>query len=162
MRKFRNLVVKKLAQGQIVGKNMLGIDPELLILNDQALLLKRSYILKNIAFFFLILVLTHAACRNVTKHIQMNNNNKNKQDSEFFFCLYPHRYSYQFTSVDQLCPILCNPMDWSMPSFRVHHQFPELTQTNVHRVSDAIQPSHPLSSSSPPTFNLSHHQGLFK
>ena len=51
MRKFRNLVVKKLAQGQIVGKNMLGIDPELLILNDQALLLKRSYILKNIAFF---------------------------------------------------------------------------------------------------------------
>ena len=49
MRKFRNLVVKKLAQGQIVGKNMLGIDPELLILNDQALLLKRSYILKNIA-----------------------------------------------------------------------------------------------------------------
>ena len=62
MRKFRNLVVKKLAQGQIVGKNMLGIDPELLILNDQALLLKRSYILKNIALFFLILVLTHAEC----------------------------------------------------------------------------------------------------
>ena len=57
------------------------------------------------------------------------NNNKNKQDGEFLFCLYPLRYSYQFTSVDQLCPTLCYPMDRSMPSFPVHHQFPELTQT---------------------------------
>ena len=63
---------------------------------------------------------------------------------------------------NQIDYILCNPMDWSMPSFRVHHQFPELTQTNVHRVSDAIQPSHPLSSPSPPAPNLSQHQGLFQ
>ena len=49
-----------------------------------------------------------------------------------------------------------------MPGFPVHHQLPEITQTHVHRVSDAIQPSHPLSSPSPPTFNLSQHQGLFK
>ena len=90
------------------------------------------------------------------------NNNKNKQDSEFLFCLYPLRYSYQFTSVDQLCPTLCYPMDRSMPSFPVHHQFPELTQTNVHRVSDAIHPPHPLSSPSPPAFNLSQLQGLFQ
>ena len=57
---------------------------------------------------------------------------------------------------------LCDPMDCSTPGFPVHHQFPELAQTRVHWVSDAIQPSHPLSSPSPPAFNLSQHQGLFK
>ena len=70
--------------------------------------------------------------------------------------------SVQFSSVDQLCLTLCDPMDWSMPSFPVHYQFPELTQTNVHRVSDAIQPSYPPSSPSPPAFNLSQIQDLFK
>ena len=54
------------------------------------------------------------------------------------------------------------PMDCSMPGFPVHHQFPELAQTHVHRVGDAIQSSHPLLSPSPPAFNLSQHQGLFK
>ena len=62
----------------------------------------------------------------------------------------------------QLCPALCNPMDCSMPGFPVHHQFPELAQTHVHWVDDAIQPSHPLWSPSPPAFNLSQHQGLFQ
>ena len=61
-----------------------------------------------------------------------------------------------------LCPTVCNPMDCSMPGFPVHHQLPELTQTHVHRVSDAIQPSHLLLSSSPPAFNLYQHQDLFK
>ena len=70
-------------------------------------------------------------------------------------------FSLQFSSVAQSCPTVCNPMDCSTPGFPVHHQFPELTQTHVHRISDAIQPSHPLSSPSP-TFNLSQHQGLFK
>ena len=65
-------------------------------------------------------------------------------------------------SVAQLCPTLCDPMDCSMPGFLVCHQLPEFTQTHVHRVSYAIQPSHPLSSPSPPAFNLSQHQGLFK
>ena len=60
----------------------------------------------------------------------------------------------QFSSVTQSCPSLCNPMDSSMPGFPVHHQLPELAQTHVHRVSDAIQPSHPLSSPPPPAFNL--------
>ena len=69
--------------------------------------------------------------------------------------------SIQFSSVSQLCPTLCNPMDCSMPGFPVHLQFLELTQTHVHRVGDAIQPSHPLSSPSP-AFNLSQHQGLFQ
>ena len=64
-----------------------------------------------------------------------------------------------FISVSQSRPILCDPMDCNMPG---HHQLSELTQTHVHWVSDAIQPSHPLSSPSPPTFNLSQHQGLFQ
>ena len=61
--------------------------------------------------------------------------------------------SVQFSSVAQLCPTLCHPMNRSMPGLPVHHQLPEFTQTHVHRVSDAIQPSHPLSSPSPPAPN---------
>ena len=71
-------------------------------------------------------------------------------------------YIVQFSSVAQSCLTLCNTMDCSMPGFPVHHQLLELTQACVHRVGDAIQPSYPLSSSSPPAFNLSYHQGLFK
>ena len=72
------------------------------------------------------------------------------------------RPSVQFSSVAQLCPTLCDPMNRSMPGLPVYHQLPESTQTHVHRVGDAIQPSHPLSSPSPPAINLSQHQGLFK
>ena len=68
----------------------------------------------------------------------------------------------KFSSVTQSCQTLCNPMDCSMPGLPVHHQLVEYTQTHVNWVSDAIQPSHPLSSPSPPAFNLSQHQGLFK
>ena len=70
--------------------------------------------------------------------------------------------SVQFSSVAQSCPVLCDPMDCSTPGFPVHHQLLESAQTHVHQVGDAIQPSHPLSSPSPPAFNLSQHQGLFK
>ena len=69
---------------------------------------------------------------------------------------------YQFSSVAQSCPTLCDPVDCSTPSFPVHHQLLELTQTHVHRVGDAIQPPHLLSSPSPPAFNLSQPQGLFQ
>ena len=62
----------------------------------------------------------------------------------------------------ELCLTLCNPMDCSMPGLPVHHQLLQFTQTHIHQVSDAIQPSHPLSSPSPPAFNLSQYQGLFK
>ena len=65
-------------------------------------------------------------------------------------------------SVAQPCPALCDPMDCSTPGYPVHHQLLEIAQTHVHCVGDAIQPSHPLSSPSPPTFNLSQHQGLFQ
>ena len=70
--------------------------------------------------------------------------------------------SVQFSSVAQSCPTLCDPMNRSTPGLPVHHQLPEFTQTHVHRVSDAIQPSHPLSSPSPPAPNPSQHQSLFQ
>ena len=92
------------------------------------------------------------------KEIRANNNN---------------RTSVQFSSLAQLCPTLCDPMNRSTPcpsparphespGLPVHHQLPDFTQTHVHRVSDAIQPSHPLSSPSPPAPNPSQHQGLFQ
>ena len=67
-----------------------------------------------------------------------------------------------FSTVTQSCLTLCNPMDCSTPGFPVHHQLPELAQTDVHWVSDAIQPSHPLSCPFSPAFNLSQHQSLFQ
>ena len=68
--------------------------------------------------------------------------------------------SVQFSSVAQSCPTPCDPMNCSMPGLPVHYQLPEFTQTHVHQVGDAIQPSHPLSSPSPPAFNLSQHRGF--
>ena len=70
--------------------------------------------------------------------------------------------SFQFSSATQLCPTLCNPMNRSTSGLPVHHQLLQSTQTHVHCVGDAIQPSHPLLSPSPPALNLSQHQGLFK
>ena len=77
----------------------------------------------------------------------------------FWQLFYKSQSSVQLLSS---CPTLCDPMDCSTPGFPVHHQLLELTQTHVHRVGDAIQPSHPLLSPSPPAFNLSQHQGLFQ
>ena len=81
------------------------------------------------------------------------------------FCISPSNeysglISFQFSSVTQSCLTLCNCMDYGTPGFLVHHQLPELAQTHVHWVGDAIQPSHPLSSPSPSAFNISQHQGL--
>ena len=70
--------------------------------------------------------------------------------------------SVQFNSVAQSCPTLCDPLNHSTPGLPVHHQLPEFTQTHVHHVGDAIQPSHPLSSPSPPAPNPSQHQGVFQ
>ena len=66
----------------------------------------------------------------------------------------------QFSSVAQSCPTLCDPMNYSTPGLPVHHRLPEFTQTHVHRVSDAIQPSHPWLSPSPPAPNPSQHQSF--
>ena len=78
------------------------------------------------------------------------------------FGLFCKMVSVQFSSVAQSCPTLCDPMNCSTPGLPVHHQLPEFTQTHVHRVSDAIQPSHPRSSPSPPAPNPSQHQSLFQ
>ena len=75
--------------------------------------------------------------------------------------MYITAFSVQFSSVAQSCPTLCDPMNCSTPGLPVHHQLPELTQTHVHRVGDAIQPSHPLSSPSPAP-NPSQHQSFFQ
>ena len=75
---------------------------------------------------------------------------------------YKQTGSVQFSSVAQSCLTLCDPMNCSTPGLPVHHQLLEFTQTHVHRVGDAIQPSHPLSSPSPPAPNPSQHQGLFQ
>ena len=69
---------------------------------------------------------------------------------------------FQFSSVSQSCLILCYLVNCSTPGLAVHHQLLESTQTHVHWVSDAVQPSHPLSSPTPPALNVSQHQGLFK
>ena len=74
----------------------------------------------------------------------------------------PDACSVQFSSVAQSCLTLCDPMNCSTPGLPGHHQLLEFTQTHVHRVSDAIQPSHPLSSPSPPAPNPSQHQSLFQ
>ena len=88
------------------------------------------------------------------------------RESTFFSCdrkkLRGRHSSVQFSSVAHSCPTLCDPMNRSTPGLPVHHQLPEFTQTLVHWVGDAIQPSHPLSSLSPPALNLSQHQGLFE
>ena len=79
--------------------------------------------------------------------------------SAFFLCFF---ISQSVSSAVQSCLTLCDPMDCSTPGPPVHHQLPELAQTHVHWVGDAIQPSHPLSFPSPPAFSLSQHQGLFQ
>ena len=84
------------------------------------------------------------------------------QLSDFTFTFITWFSSVQFSSVTQLCPTLCDPMNHSTPGLPAHHQLPEFTQTHIHRVSDAIQPSHPLSSPSSPAPNPSQHQSLFQ
>ena len=98
------------------------------------------------------------------------NNTRNKRDlllcfsKSSFLLPTPHDIysSVQFSSVAQSCTTLCDPMNCSTPGLPVHHQLPEFTQTHVHQVSDATQPSHPLSSSSPPVPNHSQHQSPFQ
>ena len=76
--------------------------------------------------------------------------------------IYALLHKVQFSSIPQSCPTFCDPMNCSTPGLPVHHQLPESTQTHVHWFADAIQPSHPVSSPSPPALNLSQHQSLFQ
>ena len=95
-------------------------------------------------------------CRHPTLHLLKTSTGMDWRD------LYRLSPDVQFSSVVQSCPTLCDPMNRSTPGLPVHHQLPESTYTHVHWVSDAIRPSHPLSSPSPPALNRSQHQGFFK
>ena len=86
--------------------------------------------------------------------------NKTTSKEKFIHVLTLKQSKIQFSTVTQSCLTLCDPMNHSMPGLPVHHQLPESTQTHVHWVGDAIQPSHPRSSPSSPALNLSQHQGL--
>jgi len=101
------------------------------------------------------IILEH--CSNMEKEV-----NQVKEAQRVPHRIDPRRNTPQFSSVAQSCPTLCNPVNRSTPGLPVHHQLPEFTQTHIHRVSDAIQPSHPLSSPSPPAPNPSHDQSLFQ
>ena len=133
-----------------------------------------KYHQKNIAFSFKIFILLDTLCELIalihTSRAILNNSD----DSTPFFLILTSNGRFQLdsccktlfvisvNSVTQSCPTLCNPMDCSTPGFPVHHQLRELSWTHVHWVGGAIQPSYPLSSSSPLAFNLFQHQGLFQ
>ena len=114
-----------------------------------------SWIFVNIHVFVFVLAFH-------TQEIISQNREMRKERSGFITPFLSSSALVQFSSVAQLCPTLCSPMDHSTPGFPVHHQLPELAQTHVHWVGNAIHPSHPLSPPSPPAFNLSQHQGLFQ
>ena len=99
----------------------------------------------------------------LTRLIKEKKDNKETQRiiRDYYEQLYGNKMD-QIRSVAQSCPTLCNPMNRSMPGLPVQHQLPEFTQTHIHRVGDAMQPSHPLSSPSPPAPNPSQHQSLFQ
>ena len=98
----------------------------------------------------------------LSKYLRIIFGSKERTKNNIFNKSQLYHFSVQFSSVTQSCPTLCNPMNHSTPGLPVHHKLPEFTQTDVHRVSDAIQPSHPLSSPSSPTLNLSQNQDLSK
>ena len=109
--------------------------------------------------FNIILEILATAIRE-EKEIKKNPDGKRK--SKAFTGCRLHDTVHQFSSVAQSCPTLCDPMNRSTPGLPVHHQLLEFTQTHVHRVSDAIQPSHPRLSPAPPSPNPSQHQSLFQ
>ena len=102
--------------------------------------------------------------KTLRSRVQSSNCQSSCQWSELYCCVCTETMFLKdfCCSVTKSCLTLCDPMDCSMPSFSVLHYLPEFAQTHVHSVSHAIQPSHPLLSSSPPAFNISQHQGLFQ
>ena len=106
----------------------------------------------------------HLTLRSAISAYRWNLKNKNIVNELKKICMLEDIcfWSIQFSSVTQSCPTLWDPMNCSMPGLPVHHQLPEFTQTHVHQVGDAIQPSHPLSSPSPPAPNPSQDQSLFQ
>ena len=108
-------------------------------------------------------IFLHGKFRGLRSHVGYSPRSRKESDTTEQLCFaLLHPTSVQFSSVAQSCPALCDAMNCSTPGLPVHHHLPEFTQTQVHRVSDAIQPSHPLSSPSPPVLNPSQHQSLFQ
>ena len=114
---------------------------------------------KNWIYLCLCKLICSKCFTNTLQQIKGGQHSDNTVNAVFIFHL---EISVQFSSVAQSCPTLCNPMNHSTPGFPVHYQLQEFTQTHIHWVGDDIQPSHPLSSPSPPAFNLSQHQVLSK
>ena len=115
----------------------------------------RQAFMSLIVTFFLIAQFIREHCKGLSRSNQIDLGLKK------YWMLFGFS-SVQFSSVTQSCPTLCDPVNRSTPGLPVHHQLPEFTQTHVHRVSDAIKPSHPLSSPSPPAPNPSQHHSLFQ
>ena len=112
---------------------------------------------------FIVFILLSVPCSWICGLISLTNlGNWTDWSLQWLLFSTPLLFSLLVNSVTQLCLTLSDPMDCGTPVFPVHHQLPELTQTHAHWVGDAIQPSHPLSTPSPPVFNLSQHQGLFQ
>ena len=113
-------------------------------------------------FVFSTLQSDTVRCPDKNRNTQSTGSDTRSQDVKCHCLIFTLLSSVHFSSVAQLCPILCDAMNYSMPGLPVHHQLLEFTQTHVHWVGDTIQPSHPLSSPSPPALNPSQHQGLFQ
>ena len=136
-----------------------------LFIRIPGLLTWRFYFLILPPLSIVLLLFATSTQSSITRYIQGSNPHNIP-----WTCLPPFNFSDNFLSIrsDQIrsvaqsCPTLCDPMNHSTPGLPVHHKLPELTQTHVHRVSDAIQPSHPLSSPSPPAPSPSQHQSLFQ
>ena len=122
---------------------------------------KGNKLLTDKKIFLIIIILKSPACldQNACAEVEAGGRGARTLWGTTFF---PWLTSVQSSSVAQSYPILCDPMNHSRPGFPVCHQLRESTQTHVHRVGDAIQPSHPLLSPFPPALNLSQHQGLSK
>ena len=113
-------------------------------------------------FVFSTLQSDTVRCPDKNRNTQSTGSDTLSQDVKCHCLIFTLLSSVHFSSVAQLCPIFCDAMNYSMPGLPVHHQLLEFTQTHVHWVGDTIQPSHPLSSPSPPALNPSQHQGLFQ
>ena len=111
----------------------------------------RVQMIKHLSPLYILFLFFHKFCLEYRDHFLC---------VHIFYLLF--YFIFQFSSVTQSCPTVCDPMNYNTPGLPVHHQLLEFTQTHVHRVRDAIQPSHPLSSPSPPAPNPSQHQGLFQ
>ena len=118
--------------------------------------------MKRLSFSFMAICYTSIKKDGLEQNLSMSLSHRNVSSQEKFIQLdyLLTGKSVQFSSVAQSCPTLCNPMNCSTPGLPVHHQLPDFTQTHMHLVGDAIQPSHPLLSHSPPAPNPSQHQSL--